>query len=636
MTSRKDRPDTNADIELKECLVPQARRSFVMVAGAGSGKTTSLVKALATVVAAHGKALKRERRQVACITYTEIAAAEIWADVGNDPLVHVSTIHSFLWAVSRTFQADIRGWTVRHLEGRLGKLRAEAASFGPRVRQRARDKNARDVEKLVQARLSLVGVSEFKYGSGSDYSNGILGHDDIIRMATDLLLERRLLRTILSHRFPFVFVDESQDTQEPVVAALKAVASQAGSTFCLGFFGDPMQKIYLAGVGPVAAETGWASIEKEENFRCPAAVLAVANAVRRDGDGLVQTRGRAEMADGQARPVAGTARMFVLPADGRRDALLRRVRDFVAKESRDSGWIDDAADLKTLVVVHRMAATRLGFAHIYAAMNDKAPPAFSEGLLDGTAWPLRPLLSFAVPMAAAVAAGHEFDAMTLLRKHSPALVDPVDAGVPLTQRLRKLRTAASRVHGLLDPASGGTIRDVLTLMRHELLVVLDQRILPYLEDRDLAGDVQDDDGEDDVSREIASMGALLACPAAELHSYCAYIRRLSPFATQQGIKGTEFERVLVILDDEEGTHVQFSYDKYFGVKAPTKADIENERGGKETSVERTRRLFYVCCTRATSGLAVVYFASDPAAAEARVRSMHLFPDGDVHNLATLP
>jgi hypothetical protein len=58
---RIQQPDTPADVSLRECLHVSAKRSFIVVAGAGSGKTTSLVKALATLVKEYGPALKRNR-----------------------------------------------------------------------------------------------------------------------------------------------------------------------------------------------------------------------------------------------------------------------------------------------------------------------------------------------------------------------------------------------------------------------------------------------------------------------------------------------------------------------------------------------------------------------------------------------
>src|SRR5690349_13316337 len=99
MTTRIGKPDTDADCQLRQCLDAPERPSFVMIAGAGSGKTTSLVKALDYINKTKGASLRRQGRKVACITYTEVAEQEIWGDVGQSNLFHVSTIHSFLWTV---------------------------------------------------------------------------------------------------------------------------------------------------------------------------------------------------------------------------------------------------------------------------------------------------------------------------------------------------------------------------------------------------------------------------------------------------------------------------------------------------------------------------------------------------------
>src|SRR5689334_18713593 len=102
MTTRRiDKPDTEADIQLRKYL--DQSTSFVMVAGAGSGKTTSLVKALAHIGKTHGKSLRERGQRIACITYTEVATEQIFGDVGQDHLFHVSTIHSFLWDLIKPF-----------------------------------------------------------------------------------------------------------------------------------------------------------------------------------------------------------------------------------------------------------------------------------------------------------------------------------------------------------------------------------------------------------------------------------------------------------------------------------------------------------------------------------------------------
>ena len=54
----------------------------------------------------------------------------------------------------------------------------------------------------------------------------------------------------------------------------------------------------------------------------------------------------------------------------------------------------------------------------------------------------------------------------------------------------------------------------------------------------------------------------------------------------------------------QGTHTQFSYDKYLRIKPLSERDLKNIQEGKETIIDRTRRLFYVCCTRALMDLVV--------------------------------
>ena len=643
MSSRAQQPDTQADVDLRHCLEAQPPTSFNMVAGAGSGKTTSLIKGLSSILAIHGERLRLRRQRVACITYTEIAAGEIWADVGNNPLVHVSTIHSFLWSIARGFQQDIAAWVAKRIDERIGELQHEAANFGPRVQQKTRDKNARDIERYEQQREAITRVRTFTYGTGSDYAKGVLGHDDIIKLASQLMIHRPLFRTLVAQQFPFVFVDESQDTFPHIVEALMAVQQQEQARFCLGFFGDPMQRIYPTGIGTVPKPDGWRAIPKSENFRSPTTVLNLANAIRRDGDDLVQVGGRKKKEGGEEVPVLGTARLFVLPTDAHRDERVAQVRAWVANANDDVMWRPAAESdpVKMLVIVHRMAAKRLGFGDLYGALNDKAPDAFKNGFLDATAWPLRPLISFLLPLAESVRDGRAFDTMRLLRLHSPLLVKANLQGVNVAERLNQLQTVSNQIAEMMGPKSQATIRDVLTLAKESRLVAFDPRLSAYLED-DAENEHDSDEngdgeatGEEYSSDEINSMAAFLVCPANQLQPYLTYVNEKSPFSTQQGVKGAEFDRVLVVLDDDEGTHSQFSYEKYFGLKPLSARDKKTLEEGGETGVERTRRLFYVCCTRARQDLVVVLFVADPTAAIAHIRGLGIFPEADIHSQEAL-
>ncbi|MEW6599344.1 MAG: UvrD-helicase domain-containing protein [Nitrospirota bacterium] len=638
MTSRAQQKDTEADLELYRCLNASPTRSFLMVAGAGSGKTTSLIKGLTEALKVHSGRLKLRKQQIACITYMEIAADEIWTDVGNNPLVHVSTIHSFLWSLIRSFQSDIHEWVVKRIDERLVELRETAANFGPRVQQRTRDKNQNDIDRYERQKARIGRVLSFTYGTGSDYVNGVLGHDDIIKMVPQFIIERPLLQSILAQQYPFLFVDESQDAMANVVAALKAVEESQQGHFCLGFFGDPMQRIYLTGIGSVSAAAGWTNITKSENFRCPTAVLRVANAIRRDGDGLVQTRGRMIGAEDALVNVEGNADIFILPIDERRDHRLAQLCAWAARKYIDPAWQsgEDDKTVKVLVIVHRMAAKRLGFGDLYAALNDKAPEKFKSGFLDATAWPVRPFYNFILPLVNAVKQGREFEAIQVLRSQSPLLQQKSLSGINVSERLDDLRRFTERLQLMMEPGLAATNGDVLRSIHEWRLIDLDPRMLSYLdlpipvetqgnEDEDAA-----EDNDDEITKEIHAMDAFLACPASQFWGYYRYVKEDSPFSTQQGIKGAEFERVLVVLDDDEGTHVQFSYDKYLGIRPLSDREEASRREGKETSIERTRRLFYVCCTRSLKDLVVVLFTTDVSAARQQIRGLDLFPSTAIH------
>lgn len=640
MTNRAQQRDTEADRSLYRCLNSSPPRSFLMIAGAGSGKTTSLIKGLSETLNRHGERLKLRKQKVACITYMEIAAGEIWADVGNNPLVHVSTIHSFLWSLVRSFQSDIQEWVANRIDEKLTELRQAAAKFGPRVQQRTRDKNQSDIVRHERQRTQIGRVRSFTYGTGSDYVKGILGHDDIIKMAPQFIIERPLMRSLLSQQYPFLFVDESQDAMENVVAALKAVEEEQGDRFCLGFFGDPMQRIYLTGIGSIPAGPDWATITKSENFRCPATVLRVANAIRRDADGIVQTRGRMTEQEDVLVSVPGSADIFILPIDEKRDRRLAQVRAWAAQKNADPAWQLDEGDdvVKILVIVHRMAAKRLGFGDLYAALNDKAPENFKSGFLDGTAWPVRPFNSFVLPLVAASKRGREFEAIQILRNQSPLLDQDKLKVVDVAERLDELRRFTESLQQTMEPGSGATNADVLRQLHEWGVIDLDPRMVSYLNMPAPAeangGDKNETENEDDdeeITKEVFAMDAFLACPASQFWGYYKYVNEDSPFSTQQGIKGAEFKRVLVVLDDDEGTHVQFSYDKYLGIRPLSDKEEANRREGKETTIERTRRLFYVCCTRAMKDLIVVLFATDVEAARRQIIEMDLFSVDAIHS-----
>ena len=318
--------------------------------------------------------------------------------------------------------------------------------------------------------------------------------------------------------------------------------------------------------------------------------------------------------------LAGHRLHMLRHAGNRRQERLEEARRWLAEQDGDEGWLEeeDEEALRLLVLVHRMAATRLGFPNLYSALNDKSPEELSSGLIDGTAWVVRPFLSYVLPAVLARHEGREFEIMRLLRKHCPRLQPDALAVVDTAGLLNSLQGQIGELVGMLQNGSGARVGDVVRFMKNNNLITFDDR---YVELVDLYADTAEP-----VSEPATDNAALrfMQCNASELWGYRKYIEKMSPFATQQGIKGAEFDKVIVVIDDEEGRTNTFSYGKYFDVTPLSERDCANMAAGKDSVVDRTRRLFYVCCSRALSDLAVIIFAENTVQIFDAVKSKGFF------------
>lgn len=110
-----------------------------------------------------------------------------------------------------------------------------------------------------------------------------------------------------------------------------------------------------------------------------------------------------------------------------------------------------------------------------------------------------------------------------------------------------------------------------------------------------------------TERDIA-IQAYLDTPFSQIEPMAEYLAGRAHFDTHQGVKGLEFDRVMVIMDDQEARGFLFRYDDLFGGKP-----------AGEKTVEATRRLFYVTASRAKESLALVAYSTQTD----RVRSFVL-------------
>ncbi|MEM0928041.1 MAG: UvrD-helicase domain-containing protein [Pseudomonadota bacterium] len=602
-TTPDDTFDAGADVVVQSCLSLEAPKSFFLYAGAGSGKTRSLKDALEQILKTVGPDLARHRRQVGVITFTNAARDEILRRVSHSPLFHVATIHSFAWTLIEGRTEDIRGWLLDKVPDDLAEKKEKLT----RARtDNSRANYAKDIASLEARMIALNAVRKFTYNpNGDNIGTDALSHDEVIKMASALLTSKEVLRKIVLARYPFLLIDESQDTMKELMEALLVFEGLYRGKFALGLFGDTMQRIYPQGKPDLAAaippSPTWARPEKQMNHRSRKRIIRLANAIRSEADGWSQ-RARADKK-------GGFALAYVLPAStpDKLDAEIAICAD-MAGRTGDMDWTDQET-VKTLTVERHMAASRLGFARLFAAIDPVTE--LKTGFKDGTLGPLRLFTDRILPLVEAQDASDQFTGMAILRVHSPLLDKSELEGANVTAQatMMAVRDAVASLMACFKAGTDPSCGDVLSIIVEKKLFAVPDALTEALTLGPVAKDETDEDTRTMAWRRFLSVRF------SEIPIYKQYTADDSRFGTHQGVKGLEFPRVMVIADDSD---LRFkgaaSYEKLFGTKPASATDKKKAAEGKDTTFDRTRRLLYVTCTRAEESLALVIYSDNPAIA----------------------
>ncbi len=624
MSAADDQFDVEADETILACLDLEKPRSFFLYAGAGSGKTRSLVEAIRAVCREQGRRLSLTGQKIGIITYTNAACDEIKQRLEFDPRVEVSTIHAFAWSLIAGFDADIRRWLAARLLQDVSEL--EDAQAKGKAGSKAAADRARSIESKLRRHAGLDAITRFIYSpTGDNHTRDALSHAEVIAMTADFLGGKRGLRRQLVTRFPILLVDESQDTSRKLMDVLLDVEAAHRDTFCLGLIGDTMQRIYADGKDRLAEAIPeiWARPRKRMNHRCPTRVIALINMIRHDEDREKQIP--------RSDASAGVVRLFVVPqATVDKMAIESAIATKMSEITGDPSWCAGSTAIKTLALEHLMSARRFGFEAFFAPLY--AVERIRTSFLDGTGAGVGLFTREILPLVAALRASDRFAATAVVRHTSPLLERKAleEAGDRQAEILGKAKTACDGLLALVSGDEPPTARTVLRYVAETCLFAIPDVLAPFVAADEVAAKDGADEGEEeeiDLKSELGGWRQALEAPFDQIEKYDRYVRGVSQFDTHQGVKGLEFPRVMVVISDEEARGFMFNYDKLFGAKDKSKTDIDNEAAGKETTVDRTRRLFYVTCSRAEQSLAVVYYSADPALArEAMIRQGWFEPD----------
>jgi DNA helicase-2/ATP-dependent DNA helicase PcrA len=536
----------DADVRLYTCI--DTNQSFRLEAGAGAGKTHSLVLALRHLIDTRGDELLRHHQRVACITYTNVAKEEIEARTDRHPVVFCSTIHSFCWGLIKDFQPQLRA----HLPS--------LTNWSERIAEIGGLRSIPIVYNLGYPKASLEEI--------------LLGHNDVLQLAAHLF-EQPKFRRLVTDRFPVLFIDEYQDTDKAFAEALKTHLMQPGQGPLVGLFGDSWQKIYGTGCGSFdhpALEV----IGKQANFRSVPTVIDVLNRMRPDlpqqprdpdGSGFV---GVYHTNSWSAARRTGQHWAGDLPSADAREALERLRTELAA-----SGWDLTPDSSKILMLTHKVLAEEQGysalanvFSHNESFLKKEDPHI---GFFADTLEPLCRAYQ-----------NRRFGEMF-------AVLGERESGV----RTHADKEAwAAEMNTLLELRSHGTIGEVVDFLKTARPLTLPDS-LRRLDNERIQNDATPPEEE---PSSVARLRAMRPLPYQEVVALTDFVEGYTPFDTKHGVKGAEFENVIVVLG--RGWNL-YDFNQFL-------AWAPNPPAAKRDAYERNRNLFYVVCSRSKRRLALLF------------------------------
>jgi DNA helicase-2/ATP-dependent DNA helicase PcrA len=511
----------------------------------------------------------------------------------------------------------------------FSKLAADIADLTIKI-NKAKNKNGKtalsnaySLESKQRRLNDLEKVERFTYSPSSNkVSLGTINHSEVINIGATFLAEQELMQKVLINRYPILLIDESQDTNKALLESFISVQENHKSSFSLGLFGDMMQRIYSGGKDDLTSTlpAGWKMPAKKINYRCPKRVIKLINEIRKESDNNTQNP--------KKDAIEGIVRLFIVNSDTSNKLVTENViRQYMAEFSLDEKWniIDD---VKTLTLEHAMAANRGGFDDFLAPLS--TVNSLKDGALNGSNKIINFLTTVVLPFINSVLEDDIFEVTRLIKKNSLLFsdsnvlftVDPLSA-------LRNIDDNVSILKKTLEKESV-LLRDVLSNINLYKLLTLPEELESYLVEADNKS-LESEEDSNLASDKDKAWSIALNANIEHVKNYASYISGNLGYATHQGVKGLEFQRVMAILDDESKGFL-FDYEKLFGAKELTKKDIENEDLGKDSAISRTRRLFYVICSRAEQSLAVVAYSNDPIAVKQKAIQSRWFNENEIISL----
>jgi DNA helicase-2/ATP-dependent DNA helicase PcrA len=545
-------PAEQASIEalerLRSCI--DNNQCFRLEAGAGAGKTYSLIESIKYLIDKRSNELLRNEQQIACITYTNVARDEIRDRTDHHPVILAETIHSFCWSVLQSSQL---------------KLRELISILGERWNERIKEAGG-ITNQYVKYDLGFPSIGEKEI---------YLHHDDVIALMSRMLFYPKFWK-LLINKYPIILIDEYQDTNVDLAESIVSNLIDNNSGVVVGLFGDHWQKIYGTSACGLLSSKAEKIVEigKKANFRSDKNIVECLN------------RMRPELPQAELDPNSqGTIKVFHSNSWGgaRRDGRggghwtgdlppenAKKYIDKVKELMIADGWDMSPANTKILFLTNNLIAIEHNFKDLADCFR------YADDYLKKTDKYIQFFLDVVEPTASAFECREYGKLFQIGRKNRPNLQCQGDK-----------KTWSDNLKLLADIRIKGTIGDVLDLLlvskTPRLSTKVEQSEEKFLSLQTKAAEELEEDDKNFLNK----LRKIRSVSYQEVINLDQYIEEKTPFSTKHGVKGVEFDNVLVICG--RGWN-QYNWNQLLEWME------DGYPNDKYETYERNRNLFYVCCS----------------------------------------
>jgi len=558
----KINPAERASIEaleqLRSCI--DKGLCFRLEAGAGAGKTYSLIESIRYLISSRADELLGNRQQIACITYTNVAKDEIKDRTDHHPVIFADTIHAFCWGILQHYQV---------------KLREHLPELGEKWKNRI-DESVGVTNQKVKYELGFPAVNECEI---------TLHHDDVVALMARMLMYPKFQK-LLKSKFPIVLIDEYQDTNSKLADSIVTNLIDNDSGVLVGLFGDHWQQIYGASAcGLITSEEGKiVELGKKANFRSDRNVVQCLNRMRPDlpqaesdpnSDGVIKVF--------HSNNWVGVRRDGKGGGHWKDDLPESNVKEYIEKTKElmcADEWDTSPEKTKILFLTNNLIASEQNFKNLadcfsytddYLKKNDKYIKFFLEVI---------------EPTAFACEQQQYGELLQIKKKNHPQLKCQLDK----TEWLNILdRVTHAR--------NNFNVGDMLDLLMETKIPRMSSKIEESEKRYQQLASKPIDELEEDEAKFVKKLSKLRSVDYLEVANLGEYIDEKTPFSTKHGVKGAQFDNVLVVCG--RGWN-QYNWNQMLEWMASGCPE------DKKNTFERNRNLFYVSCSRAKHNLTLLF------------------------------